>query len=170
MRRRMTMLTIAPLLGAAAPMRVEPAMISPQATGTSGAAIVGSWRLNLGRTRYGPGVDRRQWERFTCAERSARVECTIQGARSDGRIVRARFAAGVDGAAAPVAGIAGADEVRLRAAGPGVLDATFLLRGEPAYAYRAYRADDGRSLTLVSVDAISRAALSTVVVYDRESN
>jgi hypothetical protein len=59
------------------------------------------------------------------------------------------------------------DEVRLRAAGAAVLDATFLSRGAPAFGYRAYRAADGRSLTVVAVDPVTRAALSTVVVYDR---
>jgi hypothetical protein len=34
------------------------------------------------------------------------------------------------------------------------------------FAYRAVRSDDGRSLTIVSVDPISRAVLNSVVVYD----
>ena len=165
----MATLAFAPLFGAAKQGRVErPAAGTSRATDPSAAAIVGNWRLNLGRTRYGPGVDRRRWERWACVGRAARIECAIEGARADGRVVRARFAAALDGAGAPVTGIADVDEVRLRTAGRGVLDATFLSRGAPAFGYRAYRAEDGRSLTVVSVDATSRAALSTVVVYDRE--
>ena len=111
----------------------------------------------------------RRSERFACRERAGRLECAIRGERADGRVVRGRFAASLDGAGGgAVAGIEGADEVRLRPAGPGVLDATFLLRGAPAFAYRAYRAEGGRSLTIVAVHPTSRAALGTAVVYDRQ--
>jgi hypothetical protein len=168
MRRLVKLLMLAPLLGAAGPPRADAGAAPSRQSGTIAPAIVGSWRLNVRRTRYGPGVDRRRWERFACVARGMRIECTIRGARADGRVVRGSFAATVDGAGGNVAGIDGADEVRLRAGGPGVLDATFLLRGAPAYAYRAFRADDGRSLTIVTVDPSSRAALSTVVVYDHE--
>lgn len=134
---------------------------------TAAAVLVGDWRLNPARTRYGPGVDRRRRERFTCAARGARLACTIRGERADGRVVVGHVEAALDGSGAPVAGVPGVDEARLRPAGPGVLDATFLTRGTPAFGYRAYRSDDGRSLVVVAVDPATRVALSTVVVYDR---
>lgn len=151
---------------ATARLAAQPAAVGPPA-GAEVPALIGDWELNLARTHYGPGVDRRRRERFTCALHGAPVACTIRGERADGRVVVGRFTAGLDGAGAPVAGIPGVDEVRLRAAGPGVLDATFLDRGAPAFGYRAYRSDDGRSLTVVAVDPTTRAALTTVVAYDR---
>lgn len=129
--------------------------------------LVGDWQLNLSRTRYGPGVDRRRQERFTCAVRRARLACTIRGERADGRVIVGRFAAALDGAGGPVRGVPGVDEVRLRAVVAGVADATFLRRGVPVFGYRAYRSEDGLSLMIVTVEPASRAALSTVVVYDR---
>ncbi len=131
------------------------------------APLVGDWQLNLARTHYGPGVDQRRRERFTCAVRGAGLACTIRGERADGRVVSGRFAALLDGTGAPVTGVPGVDEVRLRAVEATVTDGTFLYRAVPVFGYRAYRSADGRSLVIVTVDPVSRAALSTVVVYDR---
>ncbi len=146
-------------------LAVPQAAASQPATATT--PLVGDWQLNIARTHYGPGVDQRRRERFTCAVRGARLECTIRGERADGRVVVGRFAAALDGTGAPVTGVPGVDEVRLRAVEATVADATFLRRGVPVFGYRAYRSKDGRSLVIVTVDPVSRAALSTVVVYDR---
>lgn len=43
-----------------------------------------------------------------------------------------------------------------------------LLRGKPVFGYRAFQSDDGRSLMIVSVDPVTGAAATTVVVYDRQ--
>ena len=131
------------------------------------AALVGDWQLNVGRTHYGPGVDRRSNERFTCTSRRQLLACTIRSVRADGRVVAASFEAAGDGAASPVTGMPDIDEIRLRSTGDGVVDAVFSLRSRPVFAYRAYRAADGGSLTIVSVDPVSTAILNTVVVYDR---
>lgn len=130
--------------------------------------LIGDWQLNLARTNYGPGVDPRRHERFTCAVRDIRLACTIRGERSDGRVVVGRFAAPLDGTGAPVDGVPGMDEVRLNTTGATVTDATFLWKGVPVFGYRARQLEDGRSLMVVSVDPVSRAALTTVVVYDRQ--
>ena len=102
-----------------------------------------------------------------CTAVSGKVRCVIRSVRSDGREVTGRFTAAPDGTTAPVTGIPDVDEIRLREPHPSVVDATFSLRGSPAFGYRAYRSDDGHSLTIVSVDPVSRAAATTVVVYDR---
>ena len=131
-------------------------------------SIVGDWRLNLARTHYGAGVDRRRYERFTCTSERDRVSCVIRSVRADGREVVGRFSAPLSGKGASVAGIPDVDEARqLRRPGPEIVDATFLSRARPVFGYRAMRADDGRSLLIISVDPVSRAALTTIVVYDR---
>jgi hypothetical protein len=130
-------------------------------------AIVGDWDLNLGRTHYGPSVERRKKERFTCKESSEHLECVIRSTRSDGRVLVGTFRGALDGSLSPVVGIPGVDEVRLHTGTPGVLGATFGLRGAPVFAYRAYRSDNGKSLVIVSVDPTSGKALNSVVVYDR---
>jgi hypothetical protein len=48
------------------------------------------------------------------------------------------------------------------------VDATFTYNGKPVFAYRAVRSNDGRSLTIISVDPVTRAALTSVVVYERQ--
>jgi hypothetical protein len=130
--------------------------------------LVGHWRLNLARTHYGAGVDVRRSETFTCEVAERKRRCVTRSVRQDGRELVGEFAATIDASPAPVAGIPDVDSVALSQPVPSLLDATFYLREKPVFAYRAYRSSDGASLMIVSVDPVSRAALTTVVVYDRE--
>jgi hypothetical protein len=66
-----------------------------------------------------------------------------------------------------VTGIPDVDEVQLRRPSVSLIDASFFLRGKPVFGYRAFQADDGRSLMILSVDPVTRAAATTLVVYDR---
>lgn len=134
---------------------------------SASAALIGDWQLHLGRTHYGPGVDRRRSERMTCTARSGAVHCVIRSVRSDGRRLTGRFTASLDGTAASVSGIPDVDQVQLRGAGHSVVDGTFLSRGAPVFGYRIFQSDDRRSLMVVSVDPTTRAVGSTIVVYDR---
>jgi hypothetical protein len=129
--------------------------------------LLGDWQLNLSRTHYGPSVDRRRRERMTCTAEADKVRCVIRSIRSDGRELTGQFTASLDAAAGPVTGIPDLDEVQLRRTSASLVDATFLFRGQPVFGYRAYQANDGRSLMIVSVDPVTRTAATTVVVYDR---
>jgi hypothetical protein len=129
--------------------------------------LIGTWQLNLDRTHYGPGVDRRRRETMVCEADGPTVRCVIRSVRAGGLDVTGRFTASLTGNDAAVTGIPDIDAVRLRQPSTSLVDATFLFRGKPVYAYRAFQADDGQSLLIVSVDPITRAALTSVVVYDR---
>jgi hypothetical protein len=129
--------------------------------------LVGNWELNVGRTHYGPGVDRRRRERMTCTAEAEKVRCVIRSVRSNGREITGQFTASLDGVAAPVTGIPDVDEVQLWRPSASPIDASFLLRRKPVFGYRAFQADDGRSLMIISVDPVTRAAATTLVVFDR---
>jgi len=129
--------------------------------------LVGEWQLNLARTHYGSGVDRRRSERMSCAMVATELHCRIQSVRSDGRELTGAFAAVPDGPSAPVTGIPDIDEVRLRKPSATIIDGTFLSRGKPVFGYRAFQSDDGRSLMIVSVYPDTGGIATTVVVYDR---
>ena len=96
------------------------------------------------------------------------MECEIQSFRTDGRALVGAFTAPYDGTTSPVAGIPDVSEVTLRKIDDFIADATFSLQGKSVFAYRAIKAADGRSLTIVSVDPETRAVLNSVVVYDRQ--
>ncbi|HET7584382.1 MAG TPA: hypothetical protein VFK13_05710 [Gemmatimonadaceae bacterium] len=130
--------------------------------------LVGHWRLDLARTHYGNGVDIRQRESFICDMSGPRLRCVIRSVRHDSRELVGKFAAVPDGPPAPVVGIPDMDSVRASRPNPSLLDATFSFHGTPVFAYRAYQSRDGRSLMIVSMDPVSRAVLTTVVVYERE--
>lgn len=132
-------------------------------------ALAGDWELNLARTHYGPGVDRRRSERFSCTLQANRLSCVIRSVRADGRQLTGRFVAPMDGTSARVTGIPDVDAIQLRRPSSALLDATFLLRGQPVFGYRAFQSQDARSLMIVSVDPVSRVTLTTVVIYDRRT-
>jgi hypothetical protein len=130
-------------------------------------ALVGDWQLNLARTHYGPGVDRRRRETFTCTADASSVQCTIRSVRSNAQGLTAQFTAPLDGSSGKVTGLADVDAVILKRVSDSEIDATFAFKGAPTFAYRAFRSDDGRSLVIVSVDPVSRVTLNSVVVYDK---
>jgi len=54
-------------------LAISPAISSGAQTSPTGSArsvvpLVGDWELNLARTHYGTGVDRRRSKRFSCAD------------------------------------------------------------------------------------------------------
>jgi hypothetical protein len=131
-----------------------------------GDPLEGRWELNVARTHYGGGAQPRVRETFACLPVDAGVKCTIQSVMANGETVRGGFGARYDGPPGPTEGIPGVDRVRLTRVNGAVADATFTSQGRPVFAYRAVRSDDGRSLTIVSVDPFSRVVLHSVVVYD----
>lgn len=139
---------------------------------TSGIAsadpLTGKWILNVGRTHYGGGAEPRKQETFACEAEKQLLRCTIKSQMLDGRRVQGTFTAAFDGQAYAAAGIPDVDRVSLRKIDDHVADATFTYKGRPVFGYRAIKSDDGRSLTIVSVDPTSRAVLNSTVVYDRQ--
>lgn len=129
--------------------------------------LVGRWELNVARTHYGGGAELRTRESFVCAPAGAGVACTIESVRADGRTLAGGFTAAYDGPPGPTRGIPEMDHVRLHRVSASIADATFTFQGRPVFAYRAVRSSDGRSLTVIAVDPVSRAVLNSVVVYDR---
>jgi len=59
------------------------------------------------------------------------------------------------------------DGVTLTRGDGNTVDATFTSRGTPVFAYHTTQSDDGQTLTVASVDPVTRAPLHSVVVYDR---
>ena len=128
--------------------------------------LVGRWELNVARSHYGGGAEPRRHELFVCEAVRGVVRCTTTSVRPDGRKVVAAFAARDDGTPGTVRGLDDVDEIRLTRVDRSIVDATFRYRGQPTFAYRAIRATDGGSLTVVSVDPVTRAVLRSVIVYD----
>jgi hypothetical protein len=129
--------------------------------------LAGTWELNLADTRYGPGVDRRTQETFSCTPDNARIHCTITSVRSNGQTLTGSFAAAYDGATFPVTGIPDVNTVRLQRTGERAAEAVFSLNRTPVFGYRIAQSQDGRRLTIASIDPVTRVALTTVVAYDR---
>jgi hypothetical protein len=129
--------------------------------------LAGKWVLNVGRTHYGGGAEPRKQESFTCEPAKQLIKCTVLSDRRDGKRVVLTFAAAYDGKQYPTTGIPDVDRVSLQRVDDYIADATFTHKGRPVFGYRAIRSDDGRSLTIVSVDPSTRTILNSVVVYDR---
>jgi len=96
------------------------------------------------------------------------LRCSIESVRAGGRSLTGRFSAAYDGKRYPSSGIPGVDEVSLSKVDDFVADATFSYKGAPVFGYRVIKSDDGRYLTIVSVDPLSRKVLSSVIAYDHQ--
>lgn len=147
------------------PLRVTSLCVTLVLSVTAAAAdpLAGKWRLNLERSHYGGGAELRRQETFTCQRDGELMKCTIESVRADGRTLLGTFSATYDGKPHPAAGIPGVDQVSMHKLDEFIADATFSYKGKPVFAYRAIRSDDGRSLTVVSVEPTT-----SVVVYDRK--
>ena len=137
-------------------------------TTASGDPLAGKWTLNLERSHYGGGAEPRRQETLVCQLDRGLMTCTIKSVRADGRKLVGTFTAPYDGKRHPAAGIPDVDEVTLQKLDDFIADATFSYKGKPVFGYRAIRSDDGRSLTIVSVEPTTRVIQSSVVVYNRE--
>ena len=147
-----------PILCVAVAMLVSSASADP---------LAGQWVLNVGRSHYGGGAERRKQETFVCDASKQLLRCTIKSERVNGQRFLGTFAAAYDGKTYAATGIPDVDHVSLIRIDDHVADATFIDNGRPAFGYRAIQSDDGRSLTIVSVDPTTRTVLNSVVVYDR---
>lgn len=129
--------------------------------------LTGKWALNVGRTHYGGGAEPRKQETFTCEAEKQLLRCTITSERLDGKRIVGTFAAAYDGRPYATTGIPGVDRVSLQRVDDHVADATFSYKRRLVFGYRAIKSDNGRSLTIVSVDPTTHTVLNSVVVYDR---
>jgi len=131
-------------------------------------ALSGTWILNVARSHYGVGAEPRRKEIFDCQWRKQYLNCSIQSVRTNGRSLTGTFLAAYEGKTYPSSGIPGVDQVSLSRVGDFVADATFSFKGKPVFGYRAVKSDDERSLTIISVDPVTRKALTSVITYDRD--
>ena len=104
--------------------------------------LTGRWRLNVGRSHYGPGAQLRKDETFECEPAGLLLRCTVRSHRADGRYLVGSFTAGLDGMTYSATGIPDVDQVSLRTVAEFVADATF--------------------------SYLDRKVLSSLVVYDRQ--
>jgi len=140
-------------------------MIVPRALAAD--ALSGNWILNRERSHYGPSAQSRTRETFDCQPVSGSMKCAIRSLMNDGRTITGGFAAAFNGKPHPTTGIPDVDQVILRRVSDSIADATFSLKGRPVFAYRAIKSDNGKSLTIISVEPITREVLTSVVMYDR---
>ena len=132
----------------------------------AGDPLSGEWVLNRARSHYGLGAEPRQKESFDCQWVKKQLRCSIESVRMGGRSLTGRFIATYDGKRYPSSGIPDVDEVSLTKVDELVGDAIFSYKGSPVFGYRAFKSDDGRHLTIVSVDPVSRKVLRSVITYD----
>jgi hypothetical protein len=123
--------------------------------------------LNVARSHYGRGAKPRTQETFACEAEKEILKCTIKSSRVNGDRLVGSFSAAYDGKPHPVGGVPDVDQVVLQRVDAFVTDATFSYKGRPVFGYRAIKSDDGKSLTVVSVEPTTRTILTSVVVYDR---
>src|SRR3954462_2804489 len=75
--------------------------------------LAGHWELNVKKSHYGGGAQKRTQGTFMCEQEKHGAACNIQSTMEDGTKVDASFTAAYDGTAARTKGLDDIDEVLL---------------------------------------------------------
>jgi hypothetical protein len=128
--------------------------------------ILGTWRLDVAKSRYSPGPPPRSETRVHEA-RDGGVKVTITRVEADGRRTSIEYTAGYNSVESPISGSSEFDTIALRRINDFVAEATLMHAGKQIASVRRVVAKDGSSMTLSVEGTDSRGPFTRESVYVR---
>jgi hypothetical protein len=146
------------------------AILVPSAslTAQAGDRAIGTWKLNLTKSKYTPGpLPKSLTLTYEVAGKGVRV--TTQGVDADGKPTHTDYTANYDGKNYPVSGSADYDTVVLKKVDASTVEATRKHGGHVVQTMRRVLSKDGNVLTTTTTgtDAAGRH-IKNVAVFDRQ--
>jgi hypothetical protein len=130
--------------------------------------IIGTWKLNLSRSKYIPGPAPRSQTR-TYRQTAAGIFVTIETVDAQGRTVPPiEFAERYDGKDYPVKGSSIGDAVALTRVNNYLSEATLKHAGMVVATTRRIITDDGKTLMLIYREISNEHPVDNVIVYERQ--
>lgn len=129
--------------------------------------LLGTWRLNVAKSKYLPGPTPRS-ETRTYTRKADGVHGVVNRVHADGRVEKFEYTANF-GKDLMVTGIAEYDSVTLRKVDDLTSDATLSHAGVVYGVARRIVAADGKSMTITFDRKSSEARIHNVAVYDKVS-
>ena len=130
--------------------------------------ILGTWKLNLSKSKYIPGPAPRSQTR-TYRQKQGEIFVTIQTVDAHGQRQPAiEFQERYDGKESPVKGSALGDTLALKRINNYLAEATVLHSGMVVAVTRRIITDNGKTLMLIYQETSSEHPVDNVIVYDRQ--
>jgi len=128
---------------------------------------MGRWKADLNHSVLPAGFPQLRSQTMVLQLVSRKLQCSTERVSLDGAKTRADFTAAFDGKRYPVTGISEIATVSLRRY-PTFIEADFFSAKSPIYSYRMSRYGKDDTLTIISIDPMTRAILHARIVYRRE--
>ena len=130
---------------------------------------VGTWKLNLAKSTYGPGLAPKSQTLTIEAWGEDGVKYTADGVGADGQPTRAEFQAKYDGKDYAFTGNPDADMLSYKRIDANNLEATTKLKGKVTIAAKAMVSADGKTRTVTQTGTNAQGqALNVTSVYDKQ--
>ena len=129
--------------------------------------MTGRWKADLNDSILPAGFPQLRSQTMVLQLVSGKLQCSTERVSLDGTKTRADFTAAFDGKRYPVTGISEIATVSLRRY-PTFIEADFFSAKSPIYSYRMAMSGKDDTLTIISIDPVTRAILHARIVYRRE--
>jgi hypothetical protein len=129
--------------------------------------MMGKWKADLNDSILPAGFPQLRSQTMVLQLVSGKLQCSTERVSLDGTKTRADFTAAFDGKRYPVTGTPEIATVSLRRY-PTFIEADFFSARAPVYSYRMSISSKDDTLTIISIDPVTRATLHARIVYRRE--
>ena len=130
---------------------------------------VGTWKLNLARSKYSPGPAPKSQTLRIEAWGDDGVKYTADGVDADGKPTHAEFQAKYDGKDYPFKGNPDADVLSYKRIDANTVQATLKLKGKAAITAKVVVSPDGKTRTVTQMGTNAQGqALNILSVYDKQ--
>ena len=131
--------------------------------------LVGTWKLNVEKSKYNPGPAPKSMTRTVEAD-GEKMKYTFEGVAADGSPVSYSFTVGVDGKDYPITGAAptGANTVSAKQTGPSSTEATFKKDGKPVLIAKVKVSADGKVTTISQASAHGAGSINNTLIYEKQ--
>jgi hypothetical protein len=133
--------------------------------------LVGTWKLNIAKSKYSPGPPPQSQTRTVEAQGTG-IKVRIEGTAADGSRVAYGYTANFDGKDNPISGIGapnGADTVALRRINSTTIEVTNKKAGKVLVTLRVIVSKDGRVTTIAGKGTNGNGqAVNNATVYEKQ--
>ena len=146
---------------------------APQVAGQSSSTsdedplLLGTWKLNLAKSKYKAGPPPREQTR-TYEAQGQGVKATIKTINANGRATTVQYVANYDSLEYPVTGSPDSDTIALKRVAAHTAEATLSHAGKTMATARRVIAEDGRTLTIAYQGELQGERVDYVAVYDKQ--
>jgi len=130
---------------------------------------LGTWKLNVAKSKYNPGPAPKSMTR-TLEAQGDKIKHTYQGVAADGSAISYSFTAAYDGKDYPITGSApgGADSLSITQPSPGTYEAILKKGGEVVLLSHAKISADGKVTTFNQNSPSGKGSVNNIIVYEKQ--